>query len=213
MRVTIFSFLKPFHYKYSNLTLIMMNLQTGEILKGAYSALEDEKWLFNAGGGQPVKYKYTASSQRTDQALSDDAEAGSIMIPSSVSGKPKSFFNFSNGLFVVQDILNIIVTCQHSEYDRDKIFFSTLGSISTISDCIFRKLRGLLMVVWLDFTKLELLGEGNLKSPPNKSKEKLGTGGRKKRGRTRNMKKLNPVPRSCGDDSKSLKPLKVPFPF
>ncbi|XP_059599133.1 uncharacterized protein LOC100265029 [Vitis vinifera] len=181
---------------------------TDEILKGAYSALEDEKWLFNAGGGQPVKYKYTASSQRTDQALSDDAEAGSIMIPSSVSGKPKSFFNFSNGLFVVQDILNIILTCQHSEYDRDKIFFSTLGSISTISDCIFRKLRGLLMVVWLDFTKLELLGEGNLKSPPNKSKEKLGTGGRKKRGRTRNMKKLNPVPRSCGDDSKSLKPLK-----
>lgn len=69
------------------------------------------------------------------------------------------------------------------------------------------------MVVCLDFTKLELLGEGNLNHPPDKSKEKLGTGGRKKRGRTRNVKKLNRVPRSCGDDSTSLQPLKVPFCF
>ncbi|RVW97196.1 hypothetical protein CK203_029956 [Vitis vinifera] len=65
---------------------------TDEILKGAYSALEDEKWLFNAGGGQPVKYKYTASSQRTDQALSDDAEAGSIMIPSFCLWKTQVLF-------------------------------------------------------------------------------------------------------------------------
>ena len=160
-----------------------------------------------------MKYKHTASSQRTYQTLHNDVEVGSIMAPSSVSGKLESFFNFSNGLFVLQDISNIILTCQHSEYDRDKIFFSALGSVSSISDCIFRKLRGLLMVVCLDFTKLELLGEGNMKFPPNKPKEKLGTGGRKKRGRTRNIKKLNPVPQSCGDDSTSLKPLKVQFVF
>lgn len=190
----------------------MMNLQIDEIQKGAYSALEDEKWLFNAGGGQLVKYKYYGSAQRTDHAVSDHVEVGSIMIPSSLSGRPKSFFNFSNGLFALQDILNIILSCQHGEYDTDEIFFSTLGSVSTISDCIFRKLRGLLMVVLLDFTKVELLGEGNLKSAPNKSKEKLGAGGRKKRARTRNTKK-NPVPLSCGDDSKSCEPLKVTFPF
>ncbi|KAE8038674.1 hypothetical protein FH972_011155 [Carpinus fangiana] len=46
-----------------------------------------------------------------------------------------------------------------------------------------------LMVVSLDCTKLELLGEGIEKSLPNKSKEKLSACSRRKKGRSRNMKK------------------------
>ncbi|KAE8038669.1 hypothetical protein FH972_011150 [Carpinus fangiana] len=132
-----------------------------EILKGATSGLEDETRLFSAGADRRVKYNYTSTS----------------------------VVNAFSSLLVLKDIIMIILSCQNSEYDTGKLFFSTLGSVCTISDCILRKLRGFLMVVSLDCTKLELLGEGIEKSLPNKSKEKLSACSRRKKGRSRNMKK------------------------
>jgi len=41
-----------------------------------------------------------------------------------------------------------------SIHDTGKLFFSMLGSVCTISECIPRKLRGFLMVVSLDCTNL-----------------------------------------------------------
>jgi hypothetical protein len=100
-----------------------------------------------------------------------EAEFGSTIIPVTLSGKPTSVVNVFSSLLVLKDIIMIILSCQNSEYDAGKLFFSTLGSVCTISDCILRKLRGFLMVVSLDCTKLELLGEGIEKSLPNKSKK------------------------------------------
>ncbi|KAF8379237.1 hypothetical protein HHK36_028669 [Tetracentron sinense] len=181
---------------------------TNEIVKGANSALENEMWLFSEGAEQPLRYSSTLSCQRTIPALSAaDAEFGLAIIPASVSGKPPSLANVFNGLLVLQDISAMILACLHSEYEKEKLFFSTLYSVHTISDGILRKLRGLLMVVSLDCTKLELLGEGNLNSPLNKSKEKLAVGNRRGKGKSRNMKRLNPVPRSAGADFSLEKPL------
>ena len=56
------------------------------------------------------------------------------------------------------------------------------------------------MVASLDCTKLELLGEGIVKSLPNKSKEKLSACSSRKKGRSRNMKKVIPFLRSSLDD-------------
>lgn len=129
--------------------------------------------------------------------LAADAEFGLNIVPASVSGKPASLSNAMNCLFVLQDIVTMTRLCQDSEYDKGKIFFTTLSSICTVSDFILRKVRAFLMVISLDYTKLELIADENVKSSPTKSKGKVGAGSRKKKGKTRNMKKLNSVSGGC----------------
>lgn len=175
-------------------------------------SLEDETWLFRAGVEESLRYTSTKSHRRITKATSVDAEFGSIL-PATDSSNPAPFANIVNSLFVLLDILTIVLSCRRQEYDEEKLFYSTVGSVSTIADCISRKLRGLLMVVSLDCIKLELLGEGNLRSPPNKCKEKLGAGSRKKKGRTRNPKRLNPAPMNHGGDCTFDEPVKVSLPF
>ncbi|XP_030966510.1 uncharacterized protein LOC115987155 isoform X5 [Quercus lobata] len=183
---------------------------THEILKEASTVLEDEMWLFSAGAEHPVRYNHTMEMQRTIPSVAAKAEFGLISTSASLLGKPTSLANAFNSLLVLHDIIMMISSCHHGEYDKGELFFSKLGSVCTISDCILRKLRGFLKVVSLDCTKLELLEEGIEKSLPYKSKEKPGACSRRKKGRTRNMKRGNPIPRSHLDDfpcEKSLKDL------
>ncbi|KAK2650643.1 hypothetical protein Ddye_018132 [Dipteronia dyeriana] len=179
-----------------------------EVLKEASSASEDGMWLFNAGVERSSRFNHSRSSQRPVTMLSADAECGLAVASASLSAKPIPLNNAFNILFVLRDIITVILSSQHNEHDIEKIFFSTLGSINTISDSILRKLRGLLMVISLDCTKIELFGGGNFKSSPNKPKEKSSACGRKKKGRTRSMKKLNPLPKSGVDELAFDKPSK-----
>ncbi|XP_062091560.1 uncharacterized protein LOC133797618 isoform X2 [Humulus lupulus] len=170
-----------------------------EILKASSNALEDELWLFNTGAERPMRYKYsTVNTRKTIPALAADVEFGSNVVPASLSGKPASLSNAFNSLFVLLDIVTMTAAlCQGSEYDKGKLFFSTMSSICTISDFILRKVRGFLMVISLDCTKLELITEENVKSSPIKSKGKVGACSNKKKGRTRSTKKLNLVSGGC----------------
>lgn len=160
-----------------------------------------------------MRYHYTVSTQKNVSTLAADTEFGSTIIPASFSRKPVSLANAFNSLLVLQDIVRVTSLCRHDDYEEGKIFFSTLSSICTVSDFILRKLRGFLMVLSLDCTKLELIAEGNDKSLPNKSKGKPGACNRKKKGKTRNMERLNAVPGSCLDILPSDKSLKVFFFF
>ncbi|XP_061998329.1 uncharacterized protein LOC133715725 isoform X2 [Rosa rugosa] len=171
-----------------------------EILKGTSSGVEDEMWLANTGMEQPLRYNHNVSMRKTVPKLVADTEFGSSIIPASLSGKPASLADAFNNLFVLQDIITMISLCRHNEYDKGKFFYSTLSSISTISDFILRKIRGFLMVLLLDCTKLELLAEGNEKCLPKKPKAKPSASSRKSKGRSHNMKRPNPVPRSCTDE-------------
>lgn len=166
-------------------------------------------WLLSAGVEHPERYNHAVTMQKTIPCVTAEAELGSIITPATLLGKHTSLANAFNSILVLQDIIMIIFSCHSSVYDKVKVFFSTLGSVCTISDCIFRKLRGFLMAVSLDCTKLELLGEEIKKSSPNKSNEKLGAVSRRKKARTRNMKKVSPIPRSCLDDFPCDNPLKV----
>ncbi|KAK6120720.1 hypothetical protein DH2020_045536 [Rehmannia glutinosa] len=83
----------------------------------------------------------------------------------------------------------------------------SLDCVNSISDIILRKLRELLMVVSLDCTKFELLGEGNMNPLTKKLNDKHVATNRKKKGKNRN-RKSNPVPRPCEDDSKPIDPTK-----
>ncbi|KAM1140447.1 hypothetical protein ACFX19_041219 [Malus domestica] len=177
-----------------------------EILKTCSEA-GDEMWLFNRGGEQPLRYNQIASMQKTVPKRVADIEFGSSIIPASLSGRPSLVAGFNN-LFLLQDIVMMISLCNHSEYDIGKLFYSTLSSVSTISDFILRKVRGFLMVILLECTKMELLADGNEKPLSKKSKAKPSAFSRKSKGKNRNVKRPNPVPRSCADDflcEKSLK--------
>lgn len=174
---------------------------TREILKDVSGASGDELSLFRAGVQRPWRDLHAESRQRIFLKLPADAEFGLAPKPS-FSGKDASFANIFNSLFVLQDIVSLVLPDQGSEYDTSHIFFSMLGSLGTLSDCILRKLRGLVMVISLDCTRLELLGEGTSNSSANKPSEKLSAGSRRKKGKTHNMKKLmNPTPVKSVDES------------
>ena len=146
---------------------------------------------------QPLKYHNTVNTRKSVVTLAADAEFGSNIVPASVSGKPASLSNALNSLFVLQDVVKMTFLSQDSEFDKGKIFFSTFISVSTVSDFILRKVRGLLMVISLDCTKLELIAEENSNLSPLKSKVKASSCRRKKKGRSRNSKKLDPVSGEC----------------
>lgn len=201
--------MKP--YVCVGLLFIFTSFQTDEILKGANDDMGDEKWILNVGAEQTLRYNSIASSRRTIAAPSFDAEVGVTIIPATVSGIISRFSNAFNGLLVLQEILSMFLSFQQSEFNKEKLFFSTLSSVSTVSDCVLRKLRGLLMFVSLDYMRHELLGEGNLKSSQNKQKGSVGAGKRRKKGRNRNLKKENDVPSFQGDDLMHRKFLGVPF--
>ncbi|XP_050387104.1 uncharacterized protein LOC126803343 isoform X2 [Argentina anserina] len=171
-----------------------------EILKGTSSGVEDEMWLVNTGMEKPLRYNHIVSMRKTVPKLVADTEFGSSIIPVSLSGKPASLADAFNNLVVLQDIIKMISLCRDNEYDKGKFFYSTLSSISTISDFILRKLRGFLMVLLLDCTKLELLAEGNEKCLSKKSKAKPNASNRKSKGKACNLNRPNPVPMSCTDD-------------
>lgn len=176
------------------------------------SSLEDYKWLFSSGADRSMRFKSTMLSGRTIPTLPrTNGEIGPSVTPPSISGKPSSLANMFYGLSILQEISSILLACQHGEYAKERVLFSSLPFVSTVSDCIFRKLRGLMMVVSLDCTKLELLEEVNPNLPVKKSKEKICAASRRKKGRTRNMKSVNPIPRSSGDDARFDEAVKVPF--
>ncbi|KAG5548406.1 hypothetical protein RHGRI_013932 [Rhododendron griersonianum] len=134
---------------------------TAEILKMSKNiSLEDHKWLFSSGADRSMWFKSSMLPQRSIPTLPrTDGEICPSVRPASVSGKPSSFANMFYGLSVLQEILSILLACQHGEFAKERVLFSSLPFVSTVSDCIFRKLRGLMMVVSLDCTKLELLEE------------------------------------------------------
>lgn len=171
------------------------------------SNLEDHKWLFSSGAERSVRFKSIPTLPRTD------GEFGTSVRPASVSRMPSSLANMFYGLSVLQEISTILLACQHSEFAEERVLFSSLPFVSTVSDCVFRKLRGLMMVVSLDCTKLELLEEANSNFPMKKSKENIGAASRKKKGRMRNTKRVNPIPRSAGDDIIVDVAVKVPFGY
>ncbi|XVF33541.1 hypothetical protein REPUB_Repub17cG0177500 [Reevesia pubescens] len=182
---------------------------TLEVLKAAGSGSEDERWLFNAGAVErKMRYNYSEILMGTASKPPEDAEFGIIITSGSRSRKPTSLTNVFSSLFVLQDIVTVVLSCYDNECDIGKVFFSALGSISTICDSIFRKLRGFLMAISLDCTKLELLGEVNFNSSSDKSKDKISGGSRKKKGKSRNIKKKNPVLKTGMDGLPPEKPLK-----
>lgn len=163
--------------------------------------------LFSAEWNRPFRYNCTISPPRSMLTSQADLHIDFNIIPATHSGKPYLLTNIFRNLLVLQDIVTMVSLCLHDEYYKSNLFYSTLGSICAIPDCILRKLREFLMFISLDCTKFELLGEGNSKSFPSKSREHVGASSRRKKGKSR--KSQNPVLRACVDDLSCNKFMKV----
>lgn len=131
------------------------------------------------------------------------ADFNSTLTSGFVSGTASSSVEYiCRCLSILQDISALLLSCNlSSEHANEELFFSSLGSVNSTSNFVFRKLRGLLMVVSLDCTKLELFEEVNGKRSTKKCTEKSSATSCRKKGKSRNTKKVSSV-RSSIDDPK-----------
>ncbi|KAK4379427.1 hypothetical protein RND71_001289 [Anisodus tanguticus] len=180
-----------------------------DTLKGARGVSADKAWLCSSALEQPLRGNTTLSNRRNFVNLrGSDARVAQSTCHASVFGVSCSFDQLLNCLFMLQDIFTVLLACPHTvceSPDSEKLFFSSLESVNTLSDCILRKLRGLLMVISLDCTKYELLEDENLYSLPKQNKEILGASNRKKKGKNRKVKKSNPLPKPTTDGLRVVK--------
>ncbi|XP_023635771.1 uncharacterized protein LOC17883065 isoform X2 [Capsella rubella] len=154
-----------------------------EILREANHAPQGDMWLFNFGEG-------TASARVGRKETLAVSFCDMILEPNYVSRKPITMTSNLSGLYVLQEFASLLSLCQNGLVPVQSVFFSSLGSITTLVDCILRKLRGFLMVISIDSVKFELLEDNTQKcSPSSPSNQRLGSTSRKHKGKTRNMKK------------------------
>ncbi|KAG1360849.1 hypothetical protein COCNU_09G003120 [Cocos nucifera] len=172
-----------------------------EIVKGSDIASRNELCFGKLEAELQLRYGPTASWQRAKQSLSrrnPDLCLDIITAPS--SRRPRTLAICLNMLLVVQEI-STFLTCWFSEYEDELLFFSTLESVDTFSDCIIRKLRGLLMAVSINYINLELMGDVKLNAILHKSEEKCNVDCRRGKNKCRSSKKLSCIPKPSKVDS------------
>ncbi|KAL8263520.1 hypothetical protein R6Q59_021650 [Mikania micrantha] len=184
---------------------------THDVLCGRSSGMEDELQITSGIGKQPSRYNHPSWHQETiDTLKGKDFESGTTLFIPSSNNKMSSIAHMFNHLLVVCEISTLLLACDHGQFNEDTLFFSFLEAVSTISDRVLRRLRGLLMVVSLDFTKLELLEDLNSTNSVKKSKSKQKPVSNKK-GKSHDVKKLIPAQTSGKTSSTSDKPTKGIF--
>ncbi|KAK4416034.1 hypothetical protein Salat_2710800 [Sesamum alatum] len=181
---------------------------TSDLVKGKLCVLDDKMWCFDDQDKQLWRWDKTSLGRRDTAAFrGTDTKIKWNANPGQVSEDLSPLYCIFNSLCILQAISTLFSAAQFGGCGREKLFFSSLDSVNSISDIILRKLRELIMVISLDCTKFELLGEGNMSPLTKKLNEKHAANNRKKKGKNHN-KKSNPVPRPCQDDSKPTGPTK-----
>lgn len=179
-----------------NFLLSLRTTQIHEILREANQAPQAEMWLFNFGGG-------TARTKTT-------SFCDLVFEQTSVSKTPNALATKLSGLYVLQEFASLLLLSQNGSLSAQTIFFSSLASLTTLADCILRKLRGFLMVLSVDSVKRELLEENTPKSSTSSSSKQIpGPTSRKHKGKTGNTKKPTPEAKSDRNVSLSAKIIKV----
>lgn len=188
--------------------------QIADTLKGTRGVSVDKAWLCSSTREQPMRGNTILSDRRNfvNLRVSDARVVKQSTCHASVFGESCSFNELLDCLFMLKDISTMLLACPHSvceSPDSEKLFFSSLESVNTLSDCILRKLRGLLMIISLDCTKYELLEDENFNSLPKQNKEILGASNRKKKGKNRKVKKSNPLPKPTTGSLRLVKSTEV----
>lgn len=178
--------------------LIISYFQANEIAEGQDTTLRNAVGVINVEAGLLWNCGLIASEGRSKMPFSRSISNRWDNI--SCSGRPHHLVKLLNRLLVVQEISSIILAIQLNKVEKETLFFSRLGSALTISDCIMRKLRGLIMAVSIDYISRELFGDEKSKSILDKVEEKkpggAGHKGKKKKKKHCNLNLTNSVPNS-----------------
>nr|GEV81902.1 nucleotidyltransferase family protein isoform 4 [Tanacetum cinerariifolium] len=178
---------------------------TRDILYVRSYGVENELQATSGREKQPSRYNHPSWHLETVDTLKvKDIESGPTLFispPKKLSSVAHKF----NSLLVVYEISTTLLAFEQGQFDDETLFFSSLGSVSTISDRLFRRLRGLLMVISLDFTKLELLEDLSSTSSVKKPKQKSVSN---KKGKSRDVKKMIPAQISATINSTREEPAK-----
>uniref|UniRef100_A0A7N0ZQR2 Polymerase nucleotidyl transferase domain-containing protein n=1 Tax=Kalanchoe fedtschenkoi TaxID=63787 RepID=A0A7N0ZQR2_KALFE len=161
------------------------------------SDLKNEMRFSGRAANNKERYKYTMQCQMPRTVV--PALGFSSICMASTSSRSTSFENVVKGLLLLQDIYTVSRCC---DSDKERLYFSKFDSVNSSLDCIFRKIRGLLMAISLQSTKLELLDEGNTDIHPSKLKVRSVPGNRRKKGRPRDVKRPDLVSELKGDECK-----------
>ncbi|CAA6666784.1 unnamed protein product [Spirodela intermedia] len=124
---------------------------------------------------------------------------GSVSISS--SRRPCRLANLLNAVLVLQEISEKLLTSQSIECVSDTLFFSTLGSVNDISDCILRRLRGFLMSISSECIKIELTEDCRLNKSLSNTEGSLAEDSCKVKKKGRNSKKLNSTTKASKENS------------
>lgn len=179
----------------------IVTLQANEIVKGSNYGLRNEFCFCKLEDELKLRYGPMASWQRVKQSLfrrNIDFSVDIITVPS--SRRPQILTNYLNRLLVVQEI-STFLTCWLSGSEDKALFFSTLESVDTISDCLLRNLRRLFMVVSINCINLELMGDVKLKALPHKNEEKHNVSCRRGKKKSRSSRKPSPTSKPSKVDS------------
>lgn len=166
--------------------------QVKEIIERRLSDLNNESASFWIRSKSTARYSSVSPCQRMSElccSLDPDFFFGSA--PSSSSRKPCTLANLLNAVLVLQEISEKLLTFQSIECESDTLFFSALGSVNDISDCILRRLRGFLMSMSSECIKIELMGDCRLNESLSKTEGSLADDSCKVKKKGRNSKKLN----------------------
>lgn len=168
--------------------------QIAELTTG--EKVEVEKAL--RGSNKKERYKYLKQCE-TRSSVVQNSEFNSLVFSTQYS-RSNTFRDFVKGLLLLQDIYTVSRCC---ESDKEKLYFSNFDSVNSSLDSIFRKIRGLLMAVSLQFTRMQLLDEGNkTDTRATKCKVKAVPGNRRKKGRPGDAKRPDLVSEFQGDECK-----------
>ncbi|XP_072977405.1 uncharacterized protein [Typha angustifolia] len=175
------------------------------IMKGPDISLRNEFYFSTLEDGLTLQSNSSMSCQGSKKYFRRNLEShlDSISIPS--SGTHPNLPRYLKRLLVIQEI-SAFLTCNHGHYEGKTLFFSTLGSAETVSDYVLRKLRGLLVIVSVNYINLELMGDMESKIIP-KNEGKSCVGSHKGKNKCRNSRKLDSGPmlskdRGCGRNNK-----------
>ncbi|XP_020519567.1 uncharacterized protein LOC18428793 isoform X2 [Amborella trichopoda] len=132
-----------------------------------------------------------------------NTEFFSSIHPISASKMASSLAKLSNGLLLLEKLSVSGFAYENKIPDEEKLFFSTLGSVHSVSDYILRRVREVLMKLSTDCIRIDLLGDDNHKASANKCKGKSSNSTvyqKEKKGKGRNRRSMHVEVKAAEDD-------------
>ncbi|KAG0491932.1 hypothetical protein HPP92_005330 [Vanilla planifolia] len=141
-----------------------------EIIKEESATLRNGFCSLDVGSNLPFEYNSMSLWQKANHDLVGKVlDYGLDFLPVAPSTIQNRLAMALSKLLVVHDVSDILLAWQLCKIEDEKLFFSSMASLLTVSDYILRKFQRLLMVVYAAYVNRELIEDSNLSVFPVKA--------------------------------------------